>query len=307
MAAPSATAAQPHAQSPQALGTLVRLRVLNASELPTHADIAPQQSSGTPPELGSFLLAVLNEAESFMTAYLPARFKTKSTDKQSLPSIAPVELLSHEINAADIPKEVRSAGSGATAESWFARVSIHESAAKEGTASWEEFDQGLRADHSKHEMEYTPDVQDAHKVLDWDSAIERSNRKVDAWADVSMSIMEMVHHIPPPLNDRVFSVLVVTAKQAEEIIVVQIPVDTAGMAGAKYNTKSSKLQSGIYVSIEHGQLIDGGAKVKWQMATASDAKGILPMWAQKMGVPGAVIKDVGLFIGWCAKRRVGEA
>jgi hypothetical protein len=39
------------------------------------------------------------------------------------------------------------------------------------------------------------------------------------------------------------------------------------------------------------------------MATASDAKGILPMAVQKMGVGPAVIKDVGLFIGWTAKRR----
>ena len=34
------------------------------------------------------------------------------------------------------------------------------------------------------------------------------------------------------------------------------------------------------------------------MATASDAKGWLPMWVQKLGVPGAVVKDVGLFIRW---------
>lgn len=63
----------------------------------------------------------------------------------------------------------------------------------------------------------------------------------------------------------------------------------------------------VYCSIEHGELIDGGAQVKWQMATASDAKGALPMWAQKMGVPGAVVKDVGLFIEWCGKRRSGKA
>ena len=43
------------------------------------------------------------------------------------------------------------------------------------------------------------------------------------------------------------------------------------------------------------------------MATASDAKGNLPMFAQKMGVPGAVLKDVGYFVGWCAKQRGKEA
>ena len=43
--------------------------------------------------------------------------------------------------------------------------------------------------------------------------------------------------------------------------------------------------------------------IEWVMATASDAKGWLPMWAQKMGVPSAVVKDVGLFIRWVQKKR----
>ncbi len=42
--------------------------------------------------------------------------------------------------------------------------------------------------------------------------------------------------------------------------------------------------------------------VEWVMATASDAKGWLPMWVQKLGVPGAVVKDVGLFIRWVRSR-----
>ncbi|KAK3073960.1 hypothetical protein LTR53_004027 [Teratosphaeriaceae sp. CCFEE 6253] len=87
-------------------------------------------------------------------------------------------------------------------------------------------------------------------------------------------------------------------------MVVQIPVTTRGIPGTAYNSNQfRKLQDGMYVSIERAELIDDGARVNWQMATASDAGGILPMWAQKMGVPGAVIKDVGLFIGWTAKRR----
>lgn len=85
-------------------------------------------------------------------------------------------------------------------------------------------------------------------------------------------------------------------------MVVQIPVDTKNIDKAKY-FKDSKVTNGVYCSIERGELVEGGAKVKWQMGTASDAKGILPMWAQKLGVPGAVVKDVGLFIDWCEKQR----
>ncbi|KAK3644425.1 hypothetical protein LTR56_009677 [Elasticomyces elasticus] len=286
------------------LGKLVRMRHLRATELPHHSDLAPLQSAGTPPDLQHFVAEVLEEAERFMIAYLPRRFKVKSASKTSPPAAASVELLTHEINASDLPPEVRAAGVGSTTEAWFARTSVHENAAKEGTASWEEFDRGLRADHSQHEMEYTPDVQDAHLVLTWDEALEGTERKIGAWQDVSMSIVEMVHHIPPPLNDRVFPELVVTAKRDGELLVVQIPVDTKGMPRTAYNSNQTrKLQDAMYCSIERAELLDDGTKVKWQMATASDAKGILPMAVQKMGVGPAVIKDVGLFIGWTAKRR----
>ena len=43
------------------------------------------------------------------------------------------------------------------------------------------------------------------------------------------------------------------------------------------------------------------------MATASDAKGYLPMWTQKLGVPGAVVKDVGLFMKWTADNRASKS
>ncbi len=44
-------------------------------------------------------------------------------------------------------------------------------------------------------------------------------------------------------------------------------------------------------------------EITWIMATASNAKGWLPMWMQKLGVPGAVVKDVGLVMKWLQERR----
>ena len=44
-------------------------------------------------------------------------------------------------------------------------------------------------------------------------------------------------------------------------------------------------------------------ETEWLMATASDARGVLPMWMQKMGTPGAVVKDVGLFMKWVQEKR----
>jgi hypothetical protein len=57
---------------------------------------------------------------------------------------------------------------------------------------------------------------------------------------------------------------------------VQMPVLTQGLAGAKY-ANDSDVTAGQYVSVELAQLVDDGRNVKWQMATASDAKGHLPM------------------------------
>jgi len=47
--------------------------------------------------------------------------------------------------------------------------------------------------------------------------------------------------------------------------------------------------------------------VEWIMATASDAKGNLPMAVQKLGVPGAIVNDVGFFMKWIAEKRASAA
>lgn len=102
-----------------------------------------------------------------------------------------------------------------------------------------------------------------------------------------------------------------------DFITAQIPVDLTKVPQALYangrnrsdgKTAQQKKETtaGMYVSVERAEQLDDGAKVKWQMATASDAKGNLPMWMQKMGVPGAVVHDVGLFMDWVAKRRGGS-
>lgn len=64
--------------------------------------------------------------------------------------------------------------------------------------------------------------------------------------------------------------------------------------------------SSVYTSIERGILRDS-KEIEWIMATASDAKGVLPMWAQKLGVPGAVVNDVGFFMKWTADNRAKKA
>lgn len=127
----------------------------------------------------------------------------------------------------------------------------------------------------------------------------------------------MCHHIPGPIENRTFSTLVVRAKTREQaFITAQIPVnaskvETALYANGKHRSvgdtsqKREKVTVGVYTSVERVKdQADGG--IMWEMATASDAKGWLPMSVQKMGVPGAVVKDVGLLVGWVAERRKQE-
>lgn len=277
------------------LGPLVRMRALSPAELPSHPLLAKHQSAPVPPT--KFIADVLDEAHTFVTSYWPQHFTVKSKTKQSSPSTALVEILAHEIPQRQLARH------STNSEAWFARTSLHENAAKAGTASWEEFDAGLRQDHSIHETDYTPDCIDAHTVLSWD---DQTLGEVEGWGEVHVNVMEMCHQLPFPLNKRVFSVIVVTGKRNDEFVVVQIPVDLKDVPGTKYRG-DSKFTSGMYVSVERGALADGGAKVKWQMGTASDAGGVLPMPVQKLGIPGAVVKDVGLFMDWCEKRRKGNA
>lgn len=58
----------------------------------------------------------------------------------------------------------------------------------------------------------------------------------------------------------------------------------------------------VYTSIEHCKILENKT-IEWSMATASDAKGSLPIRVQKLGVPTAIAKDVGFFIKWATNRR----
>ena len=135
----------------------LRLKSLDPTELPSHPALQSLQSStrSSTPDLSSFIRDVLSEGLHFADSVLPTSFKDRGSPKASPPSAAKVQ-----ISAADI-----------RGDTWFARQSVHENAPLDGTASYDEFEEGLFHYHSDHEMEYTPTVYDAHKVLDWSEQI----------------------------------------------------------------------------------------------------------------------------------------
>ncbi|MCJ1281997.1 hypothetical protein MMC26_001320 [Xylographa opegraphella] len=320
------------------LGNLLRLHPLSLAELPAHPSLTTTTSkppTPTPrPPLPTFLTALLSEATTFADHNLPTTFHVSSTSKRSPPATSPITLLKHTYAPSTLvsipwptsPIPRSPPPTPPRSEAWFARRSTHADAAAAGTASWAEFDAGLRAQHSEHERAYTPDVYAAQRVLDWDAETETESVGAQLAAHgfraVRLRLYEICHRLPFPLRPRVFAVAVATAVTAgtgaggaEGFVVVQVPVDMCGLAAARYTNggnvgvgrgvEGKRCVGGRYVSVERVRRGKGGEGVEWVMGTASDAGGWLPMWVQKMGVPGAVVKDVGLFVGWVEKERRG--
>lgn len=160
----------------------MRLHEYPASKLPAHPELAAYQSGGSPADLESFITAALSEGETFLTEYLPGVIKVRSAKRTVPPSKATVQLAEHSIAAGELPNDAKTP----SGESWFLRSSIHEDEKKAGTGDWEEFEGALLDNHSQHEMDYTPDVFDAHKVLGWDEELDAIGRKIGPWEKVEM-------------------------------------------------------------------------------------------------------------------------
>lgn len=153
------------------------------------------------------------------------------------------------------------------------------------------------------------------------AADARQTSPPSAWGGFAMAVVEVKHKLPPPLRPRVFCVLQVSCtavrtstgsgqeerQEEEEFVVVSVPVQDLATGGWKDEAALSMEKGvvvGAYAAVERVRRLvpasggDQKAEVEWVMATASDAKGVLPMWLQTRAVPGQVAKDVRLFLGW---------
>ena len=101
--------------------------------------------------------------------------------------------------------------------------------------------------------------------------------------------------------------------EKQKFVVVTVPVKLGvGVKKAFYanhrNRKEGEGQQreevvqGLYTAVETCTLRSKGAgegeEVEWIMTTASDAAGNLPMWMQRMSIPGVLPKDVSFFMKW---------
>ena len=120
-------------------------------------------------------------------------------------------------------------------------------------------------------------------------------------------VVEMQHRLPPPLKPRVFTVILLSAIATDfkSFLVISAPLTPLRQVTAsKYanGAVANTVVHAAYSSVEHVYKNEDGT-ITWDMATVSDAKGALPMTVQKLGIAGAIVKDVGLFLKWVAGNR----
>ncbi|KXT02856.1 hypothetical protein AC578_1799 [Pseudocercospora eumusae] len=261
---------------------LISMRGLKLSELPFHPQLKGSESSAGP-DLQSFVQALLDEGHAFIT---DQKIWHDAGQKNSSPAKAPVKITKHS----------RTTPGSKSEETWFQRTSLHENKAEPGTATFQELDSGLRENHSKNEQEYTPGLVEVHEVLNYNALLEGKGRTAGRWQKADLYLMQMRHKVPTPLKNRVFTVIVAAGKIENEFVDVQVPVEIP--SGARYKESNTEIVHGVYASTERGSLEENGTHAKWQMATASDVKGVLPPFIQKIAMPGEIAKDVGRFVEW---------
>ncbi|KAL8768101.1 MAG: hypothetical protein Q9209_005564 [Squamulea sp. 1 TL-2023] len=194
--------------------------------------------------IASFIKEILDSAVVFIDETMPSTFRASSA-KSSMSTKTEVQLLRRDISTQAIStvnwlgsRIPRHPPAKITSEAWFARRSRHVNQQAEYSADFSEFDYGLQVDNCQHEGEYTPNVFDTYKVLEWtvsDASIEQEANFAN-YKDITMGIFEICHKLPFPLSPRVFSVPLITAKTgSENFIVVQLPVEIGSVQEAFYS------------------------------------------------------------------------
>jgi hypothetical protein len=288
---------------PPPLGPLIRLHPKPLSSLPSRPFL-PNTTTPNRPDISSYTTSLLHEAHTFITKILPRVFATETKARASPPAKASVQLSAHKVLQEEVPFETRPPGATGVAETWAARASEHSNAAEPGTASWEEFERGVGEEEWLGRGEV--DGGGEHVVLDWGKELGPEALLGEGWEDVRAEVRKEVLRMPAMVDDRVFVVLVVSAKREGEFVVVKVPVDGAGLLGTKFYGAAGTTV-GQRVSVDHGELVEDGVKYVWRKAISMDAGGMLPSWAQKIGGSGGLAKEVGAFVDWAQRGRSGKS
>ncbi|KLJ09827.1 hypothetical protein EMPG_14744 [Blastomyces silverae] len=317
--------------SPSPIPFLLHLTPLPPSEIPAHESIPypfpPSSDGGNPdsrPPLPLFLQAALTQAREFLTTTVPGNpFTAHRKLRDSPPSSAQVQVSSGTIKYTQLTS--KSPAAADKADKWFARRTVHDNRAAKGTASFQEFVQGLKDDHLRNEMEYEPNITAVEDIAKWDcSGVDVEG----GWSGVGASLSLVTHTFQPAnlISPRVFLAMVITAftppessetQQPSGFINIQLPIHFSAIPPSLPLPKDAV--RGKYVSVERVRILpdadadaDAGdsaaapGKIEWVMATSSKAGGWIPEFLQHSALPDAIARDVGLFLKWADERRAKE-
>lgn len=158
----------------------LRLDPLPFSSLPSNSTLSQGQEHTSRRTLEKFLTSVLSEAHTLISDTIPRTFKADPKLRSSSPSTAKVQLLTSSISS-NRSNTTTSAGDAGKQDYWVCRKSVHTDQAQKGSASWAEFQEGLRTNHSENEMDYTPTVASVEHLVQWPvvDALEGGWRGVD--------------------------------------------------------------------------------------------------------------------------------
>lgn len=312
-----------------ALGPLVRLEGISISQLPqggkgvepSNRDrtekFTDSSASNAAPNLKTFITNVLSESIPFIDTVAPksgaeSTWKVKGSPKSYSSSEARVHLYEKVLLGKDLDKieGINQFSADRKDETWFCRKSCHANKAEEGTASWEEFTHSFKEHHAESEDAFTPTVIGAREAIKWNTNGIEVEIQGGRWTDITMAVEEMKHKIDPkPLKNRTFPVVQVAARLAEveEFMVVSIPLTDFQKSPYAEYARDKSLVVAAYTSIERIRILPSSGEIEWIMATASDAGGVLPQWMQNLAVPGAVAKDVDLFMSWIPSQRTTQS
>lgn len=280
--------------------------------------ISPAQfpsETSSPEELKQFLTALLRDGLAFVKD-VPADPETLGSEnwkpkglKSFEHSVAPVYLFQRDVSVDDLRQLAASNDSihvsknKIVPETWFLRRSLHKDAATKGTATWDEFVRCFKNEHAESELAFTPSILNTKLHRQWDCSSVEIEHDGQTWVDWTLKYEGSTHKLPAPLKKRYFPVLQATAsvRDKREFVTIQICVDGPAESDKTGEATPSDATKAVYTSIE--RVVGQEKGIEWVMGTVSDARGGLPSWLQKLSVPNAVAKDVGMFMEWISSQR----
>ncbi|KAM5355977.1 hypothetical protein ACJ41O_002623 [Fusarium nematophilum] len=294
----------------ESYGPLVRLWGIHPSKLPpvgAQTEDLKALLASIAVEALPFISSVPSEAppsvEPIADLHQPRELWKPKSVKTFQGSTATVHLFERSVDAETLTTVAQSHPTLAVGriqpEAWALRRSTHLGNREPGTAAWDEFVRCFKEEHAKAEKAFTPSVVSTSRLQEWDCAGIETEVDGTTWTDWTLRREEAVHQLPGPLSRRLFPVLQATAaaQGRREFLVVQIAIqENDGEA-----THEGAIRA-AYTSIERIRELEGG-RIEWVMGTTSDAKGLVPMWVQRMALAGEIAKDVGMFLRWVAEER----